>query len=201
MFGKLALTLDRLGLRRLVATAANAAYSDRRFSVDAEGRWVNTQAGGTIVSLEPHTYSLSVLRALILDQWCFKYMPGPEDVVVDAGAGIGEEALILSPMVGSVVSIEAQPKTYGCLTETIRLSELKNVRPVFGALADEEGTARIDDSGITSSIFSDGDIEVPQLNLRSLDLPRIDLLRMNIEGAERVAVHGVPWDRVRNAVI
>ena len=24
---------------------------------------------------------------------------------------------------------------------------------------------------------------------------------MNIEGAERLAVHGVPWERVRNAVI
>ena len=201
MFGKVALTLDRMGLRRLVATAANLAYSDQRFSVDEQGRWVNAQAGGTIVSLEPHTYSLSNLRERILDEWCYKYTPGPEDIIVDAGAGIGEEALIFSPMVASVVSIEAQPKTYSCLLETVRLSGLKNVRPVFAALADEEGTARIDDAGIASSILSGGGIEVPQITVRSLNLHRIDLLRMNIEGAERLAIYGVPWERVRNAVI
>jgi hypothetical protein len=44
---------------------------------------------------------------------------------------------------------------------------------------------------------------VPQRTIEEIaaDLPVIDLLRINIEGAEKLAVHATPWVKVRNAVI
>jgi FkbM family methyltransferase len=206
MLSSVAFALDRLGLRRLVAAVASSAYRGRRFTVDADGFWVNHEAACTIVSPTIHTQSLASIRATVLDHWCYRYMPNAGDVVFDVGAGIGEEAIVMSPLVGVgglIVSIEAQPTVFRCLERTISLSQLANVRAVHCAVADHPGTARISDDHIASTILSGEGSEVPQRTIEEIaaDLPAIDLLRMNIEGAEKLAIHAIPWFKVRNVVI
>jgi FkbM family methyltransferase len=206
MLSSVAFALDRLGLRRLVAALASYAYPRRRFTVDADGFWVNREAGCAIVSPTIHTQSLTSIRANVLDHWCFRYTPRAGDVIFDVGAGIGEEAVVMSPLVGPgglIVSIEAQPTVFRCLERTISLSKLAKVRALHCAVADKRGTARISDDHIGSSIMSGEGSEVPQRTIDEIaaDLPAIDLLRMNIEGAEKLAVRAVPWSKVRNAVI
>jgi FkbM family methyltransferase len=193
--------LDRIGLRALVAKAATLVYPEQAFTVDSEGRWINEQAECTVVSPTIHTATFASIRARVLDQWCYCYTPKKDDVVVDCGAATGEEAIVFSSLVGRVISIEAHPIYFGCLTETIRRSGLPNVTPVHAAVLHERGTARIDSAGIASSVMRNGTSHVPQISIADLGLSRIDLLRMNIEGAERLAVHGVPWENVSNAVI
>jgi FkbM family methyltransferase len=158
------------------------------------------------VSPTIHTQSLASLRAVILDHWCYRYTPRAGDLVFDVGAGIGEEAVVMSPLVGPsglIVSIEAQPTVFRCLERTIALSNLPNVRAIHCAVADKAGTARISDGHIASSIMLGEGSEVPQRTIDEIaaDLPAIDLLRMNIEGAEKLAVRAIPWAKVRNAAI
>lgn len=193
-------------MRRFVAAAASVAYRDQSFATDDRGFWVNRQGQMVIVSPAIHTARLAAIEARVLDGWCYSYRVRRGDIVVDAGAGVGEEAIVFSSIVGcegKVISIEAEPTVFECLKRTVRSSGLSNVRVVHCAVADKPGTARITDSNISSTIMSNGGAEVPQGTIAEIvgDLPRIDLLKMNIEGAEKLAVLAVPWEKVRNVVI
>lgn len=201
-------TLDRLyaaGLREPVALFANVACAlksgdQRHFSVDPDGDWVNRQERATFVSRTIHAARYADVARIALDNWCHSYRPTEGDVVFDIGAGTGDEAVILSHMVGpsgQVVAIEAHPRTFTALEKTIAASGLANVTPLFLALADKDGTLNIssDHHHLANTVMKGaGDEEVPGRSLESLcsdlQIDRIDFLKMNIEGAERLAVKG-----------
>jgi FkbM family methyltransferase len=149
------------------------------------------------------------------DIFCFGYTPQPGDTVLDIGAGCGEEALTFSRLVGPtgrVISVEAHPTTYRCLVLTCKLNDLKNVTPLQVAVADVESTLTIDDGtthggSITATIGRRGKTEVSGMTIDRLiseqDCSRIDLLKMNIEGAEQLAIRGMAqsMEMVRHVVI
>lgn len=218
LLGTFVTRLDRLRLRRPAARLASLVYGAarggrQRFSIDPAGHWVNEQPEATIVSPVVHTTLYTAYRDWVIDNWCWGYMPGPGDTVIDAGAGVGEEAIVFSHLVGPrgrVISIEAHPATFDCLIETIRRSGLTNVTPLCIALAAEDGTARIDNgkSHLTSSIVKgDSGVEIPSRSLdsiaRELGLGDVALVKMNIEGAETAAVRGMRGcaAQVRNVCI
>ena len=205
-FSALAREVDGHVPRAWLARAANlvlAARSGdrRRFGVDAGGHWLNRQPGLTIVSPDLHTAHWHQLRSAALDIWCHSYLPRPGDTVIDAGAGIGEETILFSELVGKsgrVISIEAHPGTFDCLRATIDRSRLENVLPVHCAVAGSDGAARISDCGehLANCLVAAGNgPEVPARTLESLanelGIASIDLLKMNIEGAEQSAVDGM----------
>lgn len=186
----------------------------RRFEVDRQGRWVNRQPEATIVGPELHTSTFAQVEEMVLDYWCSFYRPGPGDVVVDVGAGIGEDAVVFSRIVGDtgqVIAIEAHPATCSMLEATVRESGLANVRPLQLAIADQDGSLFIgdDDHHLANSVIArnQGGVEVKAQSLDSLaaelGLGRIDFLKMNIEGAERLAVLGMERiaPQVRNVAI
>src|SRR3954471_11158565 len=204
--GTLVASIDGRGLRRASARFASLVYGAARggrqsFTVDRDGHWVNRQPEATIVSPTVHTTSYAAFRRWVIDNWCWGYLPQAGDTVIDVGAGVGEEAVIFSRLVGPtgrVISIEAHPETFACLEQTVRLSRLGNVTPLQVALSDRDGTANIasGDSHLTSSVVKGGrGIEVAARSLDSiaaeLRLREIALLKMNIEGAERLAVKGM----------
>ena len=154
---KLAEDLDRKGLRRPIAAAASAVMKlrgdERRFEVDALGRWVNRLPEATFVSPDMHTAHYAQVEAMVFDYWCEFYRPKAGDVVVDVGAGIGEDSVVFGKLVGSggrTVAIEAHPATFSALEATVGRSGLTNVVPVQRAIADKDGLLRIGDSDATS---------------------------------------------------
>ncbi len=126
---------------------------------------------------------------------------GPGDVVVDVGAGIGDEVAWLSGVVGpsgAVVAIEAHPATFACLQAFCILNGLANVELHQAAVVAERGRVAIsdDESHVSNSInLGRGTIEVDAVPLDDLlpasRFPRIAFLKMNIEGAERFALPGM----------
>jgi FkbM family methyltransferase len=120
---------------------------------------------------------------------------------VDVGAGTGWETLFFSRSVGMsgrVISIEAHPRTFRCLSKMCEKNRLKNVTLVEAAVVDREREVQIGDSAeheANSIIKVDSGIRVPGTTLdsifRSLGLSRVDFLKMNIEGAERLALSGM----------
>jgi len=210
--------VDRVSSRKMSARIASFIYGlstggRRRFSEDSSGRWVNQQPEATIVSPIVHTTSYAAFRRWVIDNWCWGYMVREGDTVIDVGAGIGEEAVILSSLVGPkgrVISIEAHPETFACLQETLRRSELANVVPLHLALSDCDGIATIASgtSHLTSSIMTGGaGSTVPARSLDSLSRQfgwtNVALLKMNIEGAELAAVRGMALlsQRITNVCI
>jgi len=115
---------------------------------------------------------------------------------VDVGAGTGWETLFFSRSVGMsgrVISIEAHPRVFRCLSKM----SAKN-RLVHAAVADQEGEVELSDSQeheANSIIGEVSGIRVPCTTLnhifQSLELKQVDFLKMNIEGAERLALPGM----------
>ncbi|MBI5074999.1 MAG: FkbM family methyltransferase [Nitrospirae bacterium] len=186
-----------------------------KLTIDQDGDYVNAQSDGVIVSPVPHRTDLRKMRARVADYWFAGYVPGPGDVVVDVGAGIGEDTVVFAGYVGSqgrVFSFEANPGTARCLTKTVQRSGLMQVKVIAAAVSDMPGTIAIADAEahVRNSIFiNEGEqsINVDAITLddfvESNDISRIDLLKMNIEGAERLALSGFRrrFSCVRNVAI
>ena len=136
------------------------------------------------------------------DIYIHGYRPTAGDVVFDLGAGLGETTLLLSRMVGitgTVVAIEAHPPTFERLLDLIAVNHLTNVMPMNFAVSDQDGTTAIsdtDDYVLNSIVDAEDGISIPTRTLdaiaEDLSIDRIDLLKMNIEGAERPALLGMP---------
>ena len=206
--------LQSTRLRPLVTAAASvyASARDRRphiFSVDADGDWVNWMRGTTFVSPIRHIQTIEEIEKSVHDHWSYKYFPRSGDVVVDVGAGIGEETVVYSRVVGEagrIIAIEAHPHTFACLEKTVRSNRLTNVTTINCAITGRAEQLFISDdtthhlantvlSGINTII--DGRARIP-IEGRTLDavfsdlkLTRVDLLKMNIEGAEKPALLGM----------
>lgn len=199
--------LDRAGYRKSVATVANAVVGALRrqqhFTVDAQGDWVNRQAEATFVSPNVLFNGFGAKQREILDVWCHQYVPREGDVIVDIGAGIGDEALVFSKIVGPrgrIIAIEAHPRTFHCLEKTVTQSGLSNVEPHLCAISDADGSVVIGDDfadHISNSIVAQntGGVAVPSFRLDTflskVNAGHIALLKMNIEGAERLALQGL----------
>jgi FkbM family methyltransferase len=138
------------------------------------------------------------------DFWLQHYRPQEGDVVVDVGAGRGEDTLTFSRAVGEkgrVIAIEAHPVSFAILKNFCRLNRLTNVTALHLALMDKPGTARIAESesnwmenAIECGEASSG-IQVKADTLETVcreeRVKDIAFLKMNIEGAEREALLGM----------
>ena len=143
------------------------------------------------------------------------YVPAKNDVVLDLGAGLGEETVLISALVGHggrVISIEANPQVYKALSEMVRLNKLDNVIACQYAVGPTNGSVRIHSpQGSYESGFVTGEAQnsfaTESITLASVmdkfHTERIDLLKSNIEGAERY-VKDLPPDyfkKIRNVAI
>ena len=141
--------------------------------------------------------------------WFIWYKPKPGDVIVDIGAGMGEDALLFSRSVGergAVYCFEAHPGTAGCLRKTLHYSSLTNVVPVEGAVFSRRASIQIEDGaseqwqgnsimapsgGVSGRSFAVSAFPLDEYE-PLLKYPRIDFMKMNIEGAETEALRGMP---------
>lgn len=186
---------------------------NQRFSTDAAGHWVNQQAEATIVSPIIQTIRFVDYRDWAMDYWSWQYTPKVGDTIIDVGAGIGEDAVVFSQLVGpsgTVIAIEAHPTTFVCLRATVQRSGLTNVIPIGCAITEADGTVSITDTEnhLANSVMSgEGAHSISSRSLDSLaqelGLGPVALLKMNIEGAERLAVQGMTdlAKRVRHVIV
>ncbi len=141
---------------------------------------------------EPQTLSL------------FRSILKPGMTVIDVGANLGYFTVIAASRVGpsgKVHSFEPYPHNYSLLQKNIATNDLKNVTAVRTALSDKAGTRDLffGDNQCTHS-FSDkrgaGQSEIVPTEtldnyLRSVGNPKIDIIKIDIEGAEPIVVDGM----------
>lgn len=131
--------------------------------------------------------------------WGIDLEPGA--VIVDVGAGLGTEVPTFSAIAGQgglVLAIEAHPRTSTFLEANVATNHLHNVQVIQVAATDQPGTSWItDDSDAhigNSLVTENGEIQVAtdtiDALLRSRSIDHVDLLKMNIEGAEGAALRG-----------
>lgn len=129
------------------------------------------------------------------DMFLFGYRPQQGDMVVDLGAGVGVDTRLFSDMVGPtgrVISVEPDPWLFRCLRWTISQNGLDNVTAVRSAVIGSAAAAR-------------GAVTGEQLGelVERLGVNRIDLLKVNIGGAELGVLSSAPavLALVRNIVV
>ena len=151
---------------------------------------------------------IAVLHAIFLRG---EYQPGDDpEVIFDVGANVGFATLFFSRChpTAHIVAVEADPRTYPRLLHNVR--ELPNVTTVHRAVAGHDGSATFypSSSSIGSSLTRiDGNVPavvVPASRLdtlmNELGIGRIDLLKIDIEGAEFDVLATAPMDRIGEIV-
>jgi len=170
-------------------------------SIDKHGDWYNRRRDVTIVSTELHVTPWNAIQSTVNDLWCYDYVLKQGDTVVDVGAGIGDDVVVFSKLVGKnghVIALEAHPHTFRCLLKTIAANQLENVTALNFAVSDQGGEVCIsnEENFLSNSILNGaGGITVRARTLDKIlgeiDVRHVDLLKMNIEGAETRALRGM----------
>lgn len=222
--------LDRPGGRWLLTALANQwvrALAGKDAGVCYDGMWLHRVGSYYIPDSRSFSYykekirewgpSLTARIDESKDYWFYAYEPCSGDTILDVGAGIGSDTLAFSEAVGPsgrVYAIEAHPRTYEELCKLIKWNRLSNVSSHCCAIIDEPKTLYIQDNTSHESNavsikpapgYSIGGVPGVPLDAfcASHGIETIDLLKMNIEGAERLAIGGMTQTiaRARHVVI
>jgi FkbM family methyltransferase len=203
---------------RLISVVASC-YLKRPVRVFFDSVWMR-QDGRVAVPLKMDlVHGLATIRSwqpnaadkvdVVGGWWFLHYTPKPNDVVIDVGAGMGEDSLLFSRLVGEqgrVYSFEAHPFTFLCLDKALKYSQARNTVAVHAAVFAENGTLQIEDLPVDrwdeNSVMCGREaqggklIAVPAITLDDFEPiqqhERIQFLKMNIEGAEVDALRGMP---------
>jgi len=137
----------------------------------------------------------------------FKGILGPGMVVLDIGANIGYYSLIAARIVGpagTVYAFEPEPRNHELLVKNINLNGYSNVTPIQKAVSNKHGKVRlfIDRVNLGAHSFSRdnneknaGSIEVEATTVDDFlgglsQDNEVDLIRMDVEGAEGLVIEG-----------
>jgi FkbM family methyltransferase len=209
--------LDRQGMRWLITGPGSVYLSLLRRQlarIRYDDGWIFHFPDGVLPWYDLSVPTLHDVEARSKDAFQFHYRVRPGDTVLDIGAGVGEDTLWFSRSVGPsgrVIAVEAHPSTCALLEKTRQLNHLGNTVVVQAAIADREGRSMITDAeGTMESSIVRGAATGRPVRLMTIDqlaaekgIDRIDLLKMNIEGAESLAIQGMKRTirRTRHVVI
>lgn len=200
----------------LLASAYVALKWHRVAKIWHETHWMHAYGDEIVADTRLRLAPPGALMDRAREIFLHHYTPRSGDVVVDVGAGVGIEAALFSRHVGprgTVIAIEAHPSTFSCLSTVCRLSTgMSNTVPINVAAWDAptvigftDGTLHTRNSVTQEN--SPAKLHVPALPLATVfdafKLDRVNLLKMNIEGAELKALRGLgEWlPRILNLVV
>ena len=130
----------------------------------------------------------------------------PGMVMLDVGAHVGYFSLLAARLVGSegkVFSFEPDPINYDLLVQNIELNQYGNIFPVNSAVGDKVGSLTLFQTALDNGRHStyhhglpeSGSVEVAVSTLDAFldarDWPDIDLVKVDVEGAEMDVLRGM----------
>ena len=137
---------------------------------------------------------------------------GPGDVVLDAGANVGDFAVLASGLVGPqgrVIAVEPNPSSLKLMRINLQRNSANNVTVVNKFISDRKKVVEVKDVGTytvtTGSTEPDSrSTEASDLDsiLASLSVARVDVAKIDIEGMEDAAIRDQRYlDQVRELAI
>ncbi len=130
-----------------------------------------------------------------LTGYLLKYKPEKGDVIVDGGSSPGVFAIYCAKKVGpegKVICFEPDNESYKLLKKNIKLNALDNVIVLRKGMWSKNTELGVDSKGISSSLKEGEGISAVSIDneLKRLNLDKVALIKMDIEGAEIEAVKG-----------
>jgi FkbM family methyltransferase len=154
--------------------------------VNAGMRWI---AGSHIAGCWLGTYEREKQRIL-------SRLVAPGAIAYDIGAQAGFFTLALSRLTGSqghVFAFEPDPQNASALRRHVAINGLKNVSIIQAAVSADNGLIGFHGSSATSRISDESKYMVPSISLDQFvkyGFPVPDVVKMDIEGAEVLALNG-----------
>lgn len=128
------------------------------------------------------------------------FTPRPGNVVVDVGANIGEYAIPAAKAAGNkgtVIALEPNPQAFSLLEQNLLLNKQKNIQAIKKAVYSRKGKIKMythPGSNVFDSVnpifASYYPTEAVTLDAIAGTLKKIDLVKMDIEGGEFLALKG-----------
>lgn len=200
-----------MGLKKKYKKAVKSVERQLKTTYDNKtGMYIQDVLGKKVYLRSRSEYIDPKLLSWLCDNIYFKfYRPGPTDVVVDIGAGLGHEAIHIAQQTGMAqfFAVEIQPSVYECLCQTLHEAGFGKATGV--AIGESDGSLFIAPSAryeAQSTATDAGCVEVPtiawQKYLDKYGLSEIDLLKINIEGAEKYLLPAIGnFDNVKRIII
>ena len=213
------LIFDLYRVLRHVARSLGVLKPTRRIIGPVVGRFLYriTPKDSRTTQLHGHTLILAPPgRYPPLDMSMGRYEPStterfqsivkPRMSVIDIGAHIGYYTLLAAKLVGEsgkVYAFEPEPDNYSILTSNILANNYENIIATQSAVSDQIGSTHIYLTALDSgrhSIYRHGlpELGVAQVNTTTLDSflglegwPHIDVMKMDVEGAEIAVFNGM----------
>jgi FkbM family methyltransferase len=173
--------------------------------------------GGNIISLRNRQLSFKVRSAMdlwsvketFIDRFYEKYGCPVMDgwIVMDIGGGIGDFSIFAAHSMPSnkVFSFEPYPGSYALLLENLNRNRITNVQAFQLAIWSSDGHLNLDTSTgepvqfisrESGSDTADSKVKVPCISLQDmmarLEIPHIDLMKIDAEGAEYAILFNAP---------
>jgi len=148
-------------------------------------------------------YDYDYLKQQFIASVGVQYLPKAGDCVVDVGAGVGEELLVCSRLVGEkgkVFAIEAHPKTFEALKVNCQLNHINNATLLNVAVSDKPGRIFIEGArnALGNKVSSTGSVDASEVEAITIEqlvdrfgIDRINFMKVNIEGAEQLLIKGI----------
>jgi FkbM family methyltransferase len=202
--------LHRNGFYDLLTIISRLAYASKgrnvqvRYHQDFRG-YEYREDMVSYISLGPGwAYGFDYLLGIAKETYNYYYMPKAGDVVFDIGAGLGEESVVYSQLVGPtghVHAFEANPITCRGLKFMCEKNNFNWTSPHNLAIYNSNGEVVIEDdfeNYLVNTIH--GDTSTTGMKVRAItfdsfinqnSIKRVDFLKCNIEGAEQFLIEGM----------
>jgi FkbM family methyltransferase len=161
--------------------------------------------------LESSVFDAPELNVIMQVLSLIRQHKGDGVIFLDGGANIGVHTVTMGRLMygwGNVISVEAQERIFYALAGNVTINNLFNVRVLWNALSNKKETIEISvpDYQLPASF---GSIEMIQtessefvgqqltnkeqvqaITIDSLNLPRLDYLKLDVEGMEELVLEG-----------
>ena len=131
-------------------------------------------------------------------------LPSP-GVVVDLGCHVGTFCVAAAALGHRVVGIDASERHVELVTHSARANALDGIPVVHRAISDRQGVATFGERGLFGAVVTGGKREEDSVEVKADTLPsvldevgltlaNVDLIKMDIEGSELLALSGMLGD-------